>query len=135
MSRLQSLLPVGRVAELGSLGVMIRTRIILATFGLILSFIWVLTLTVALVVIKHWSLTDLFACLFLFIVFAFYALITLRPCRAVTAFVLGLVLHVPLSYFIVRSFKIGYPVVGVVLLFGVIVWAIYVIQLRRHENA
>ena len=112
-----------------------RARTLLAAFGVLAALFWLVPMSIAVIVLKRPSLTDLFAALFPFFVFAFYILIALRPCRAVTALVSGLILHLPLSYIILRFFQGKHAVFGATLLLGVVLWGVYVVQLRRHENA
>jgi hypothetical protein len=85
----------------------------------------------------HASLFDLFCGFLPVLVFVFYAVIAIWPCRALTALVVGVVLHIPLLFVIARLFRGRHEdrVYAAVFVFAAVVWAAYVIQLRRHENA
>ncbi len=81
--------------------------------------------------------SDLFFGFLPVLVFIFYAVIAFRPCRALTALVVGAVLHVPLLFVVARLVRGGHesPVYAAALVFGAVVWGIYVRQLSHDDNA
>jgi hypothetical protein len=86
---------------------------------------------------SRFTASEVFFGFFPVVVFIFYAVIAIRPCRAFTALVVGAVLHIPLLFVVSDFFRDAHesPVFAAALVFGAVVWAIYVIQLRRYENA
>jgi hypothetical protein len=70
-------------------------------------------------------------------VFVFYLVITIRTCRALTALVVGIVVHIPLVFVLIRLFRLGHagPVYALALLLGPVIWLVYVRELSRHDNA
>src|SRR5436190_18875265 len=70
-------------------------------------------------------------------VFVFYFVIAVWPCRAVIAFIVGLILHVPLVFIAIRLLKIGHeaPIYVVALSVGPVVWLLYLRALARHDNS
>lgn len=92
---------------------------------------------------KMFALGDSFSngeLFFLFVpisVFIFYLVIAIRPCRAAVALVVGIVLHLPLSFIVIPLLISGHegPIFALALLPGFVVWIAYVYQLSLHHKA
>ena len=131
----------GAVAQLLSVGALQRamslSRKILGTIAVVGILVWGFIMCVAALMASRFTASEVFYGFFPVVVFIFYAVIAIRPCRAVTALVVGAMLHVPLLFVMAAWYRDAHEslVFAAALVFGAVVWAIYVIQLRRHENA
>lgn len=69
--------------------------------------------------------------------FIFYLVIASRPCHAMTALVVGVVVHIPLVFVVIAFLLAGgaAPFFSLAFLPGLMLWLIYVRQLSRHQNA
>ena len=113
------------------------SRKILGTIAVVGILVWGFIMCVAALMASRFTASEVFYGFFPVVVFIFYAVIAIRPCRAVTALVVGAMLHVPLLFVMAAWYRDAHEslVFAAALVFGAVVWAIYVIQLRRHENA
>lgn len=69
--------------------------------------------------------------------FIFYLVIAIRPCRAITALGVGIVVHIPIVFMVVPFYVLHGPmgpVYALALLPGFVVWIAYVYQLSRHDK-
>jgi hypothetical protein len=115
---------------------MSSTRNLLCVIGVVGTLGWGILAWAGTAMTPHVRLQNLFWGFLPVLVFVFYTVIAIRPCRAFTALVVGLALHAPLLIVIARLIRgsHGDPFYGVLLLLGLPVWAAHVIQLRRHDD-
>ena len=69
--------------------------------------------------------------------FIFYFVIAIRPCHAITALSIGIVVHIPLVFMVIPFYVLHGPmgpVYALALLPGFVVWIAYVYQLSSHDK-
>jgi hypothetical protein len=100
-------------------------------------FGWGFLMYVVTMMASHLNVSDLFFVFFPIVVFIFYGVIAIRPCRSFTALLVGALLHLPLLFVIVAWFRNAQesPLVAASLVPGAVVWGVYVRQLARRDDA
>jgi hypothetical protein len=69
------------------------------------------------------------------VVFAFYLIIAIRPCSAIMAFWIGLIVHLPVALVVIPYLtRIEVPIPIIVLLPGFMVWMVYIRLLPCHRK-